>query len=180
EQSQTIWREMNTAGNFGQDWASIYLGDVALNRGEVDLARSLYQDVVTLLREIGDINFLAYAVRRLGQLLWRNGDYGEAIALCKESLDYNQQVGSPRGVFGCLAGFAAIAIAQGRYQYAAQLMAAVETQMVSMGITPMYMDRQEYDRNLARLRTQLDEKTLTRFWAKGREMSLDQALAMVQ
>jgi tetratricopeptide (TPR) repeat protein len=176
EQSLVIWREMGPAGNFGRAWTLVYLGDVALNRGEVELARALYEEVVIMLRETGDINFLAYAVRRLGQLLWREGEYEKSIALCKESLNYNQQVGSPRGVIGCLAGFAAIAVAQEKYKYATQLMAAIETQMVSMGITPMYMDQQEYDRNLSQLRAQLDDTVFQKAWSKGRAMSLEQAV----
>jgi hypothetical protein len=129
-----------------------------------------------MLRETGDINFLAYAVRRLGQLLWREGEYEKSITLCKESLNYNQNVGSPRGVIGCLVGFAAIAVAQEKYQYATQLMAAIETQMVSMGITPMYMDQQEYDRNLSQLRAQLDNAVFEKAWSKGRAMSLEQTV----
>jgi tetratricopeptide (TPR) repeat protein len=177
EQSLVIWREMGLAGKFGYAWALVYLGDVALNRGEVELARTLYEEVVAILRETGDINFLAYAVRRLAQLLWREGEYKKAIALCKESLKLNQQVGSPRGVIGCLVGFAAIAAAQDKYQYAVKLMAVIETQTVYMGITPMYMDQQECDRNLALLRTQLDDKDFSKFWTKGKKMSFDEAIA---
>jgi hypothetical protein len=132
--------------------------------------------VVSIFQGTGDMNELAYAVRRLAQVLWLEGEFEKATTLCKESLDYNQQVGSPRGVISCLAGFAAIAVAQGNYPRAAQLLAAVETQMVSMGITPMYMDRQEYNRNLALLRTKIDEKNLANLWTKGREMSLEEAL----
>jgi hypothetical protein len=35
----------------------------------------------------------------------------------------------------------------------------------------------EYERNLALLRVKLDEKTLTRFWAKGKGMSFEQTIA---
>jgi tetratricopeptide (TPR) repeat protein len=177
EESLVLWREMGLAGKFGYAWTLVLLGDVALNRGETELARTQYEQVVMHLRGTRDINFLAYALRRLGQLLWRDREYEKAIALCKESLDLNQQVGSPRGVIGCLAGFAAIAAARTNYRRAARLMAAVETLMVSMGITPMYMDQQEHDRNLAVLQKELDEPTLKKFWEKGKGMSLDQAIA---
>lgn len=176
EHSLAIWHEIGLAGKIGRAWTLVFLGDVALNQGEAAPARSLYEEAITILRDVGELNFLAYAVRRLGQLLWRGGEYKKGIALCKESLDLNQQVGSPRGVIGCLAGFAAIAVAQGRYQYAAQLMAAVETQMASLGITPMYMDRQEYVRNLTLLRSKLDAQVLDRFWRKGKKMSLEETI----
>jgi non-specific serine/threonine protein kinase len=178
EQSLAIWREMGLDGQIGRAWTLIFLGDVALNRDQSDLARSLYEEVVTILRETGDVNFLAYSVRRLGQLMWREGEYDKAIALCTESLNLNRQIDSPRGVIACLAAFAAIAMAQGKYQWAAQLMAAVETQMVSRGITLLYMDQQEYQRNLAHLRAKLNEKLFNKFWAKGKGMSLDEAVAL--
>lgn len=176
EQSLVIWREMGLDGKIGRAWTLIILGDVALNRGEAELARSLYEEVVTILRETGDANFLAYSVRRLAQLLWREGEYEKAIALCKESLNLNRQIGSPRGVIAGLAGFAAIAVAKHKYKRAAELMAAVETQMVSMGITLMFMDQREYERNLARLQSKLDEKSLAKFWAKGGALPLEQAI----
>ena len=109
--------------------------------------------------------------------MWREGDYKRAIALCKESLNLNQEVGDPRGVVACLAGFAAIAAAQGKFEHAAILMASVETQLALIGIQLIYMDKKEYEHNLALLRAKLEEKTLAKFWAKGKAMSLEQAVA---
>jgi len=177
EQGLAIWRQMGPVGKFGRAWTLVYLGDVALNIGAAELARTLYEEVISILRELGELNFLAYAVRRLGHLLWRDGAYEKAIALCKGSLNLNKQVDSPRGVIACLTGFAAIAVAQGKYSHAVQIMAAEEALMTSMGVTQTYMDRQEYDRNLDLLRDELDEKTLVKLWAKGGNMSLDQAVA---
>jgi non-specific serine/threonine protein kinase len=177
EESLAIWREMGIEGKNSSAWTLCFLGDVALNYGDAELARSFYQEAVTILEEPGDLNFRAYAVRRLGQLLWRNGDYKRAIALCKESLNLNQEVGDPRGVVACLAGFAAVAMAQEKFKHAAILMASVETQLALIGIQLIYMDKKEYERNLAFLRAKLEEKTLAKFWAKGRAMSLNDALA---
>lgn len=76
----------------------------------------------------------------------------------------------------CVAGFAAIAVAQGKFERAAKLMAAVETQLSSIGIRLLYMDKIEYERSLALLREQLDETMLAKFWAKGREMYLEEGI----
>jgi hypothetical protein len=128
--------------------------------------------------EIRDVNFLAYLIRRLGQLAWRDGDSEKAIALCVESLNLNKEVGDTRGTVACLAGFAAIAVVQSRFERAAKLMAAVETLLSTIGIRLLYLDKIEYDRNLHLLHEKLDEKTLTKFWAKGAAMSLDDAIAL--
>jgi len=177
EQSLLIWREMGPEGKTGSAWTLMFLGDVALNHYEAEWARSLFEETITILKELGDINFLAYSIRRLAQLAWREGDYQKAIALCKKSLNLNQEVGDPRGVMACLAGFGDIAVAQGKFERAARLMAAVETQLSAIGIRLLHIDKMEYDRNLAQLRAQYDEKSLTKFWAKGKSMSLDEAIA---
>lgn len=176
EQSLAIWHEMGLPGRTGSAWTLIFLGDAALNHDETEWARSVYEMAVTVLRELGDINFLGYSVRRLAQLRWREGDYEKAISLCKESLSLNQKVADPRGVIACLAGFAAIAVGQDKYQHAAQMMAAVETQLVTIGIRLLHMDKMDYESNLARLRSNLDEKALAKFWAKGRALTLEQAI----
>lgn len=177
EQSLAIWQEMELKGKMGRSWTLIFLGDVALNQGNSELAKFYYEEARPFLLEIGDINFLAYLVRRLGQLAWHDKDSKKAAALCKESLNLNQEVKDTRGVVACLAGFAAIAVEEGRFERAAKLMAIVEKQLSSIGIRLLYLDKIEYDRNLPLLQTKLDKLTMARLWAKGGEMSLEQGIA---
>ena len=167
---------MGSDGKLGYANALTFLGDVALNCDDVGQARSLYEESVAVLRAPGDINFLAYSIRRLGQLAWREGYFSKAVALCTESLALNQEVGDPRGTIACLAGFAAIAVAQGKWGRSAKLMAAVEVQLSLIGIQLLYMDKFEYERNRAVLHTQLDKKDLDIFWATGKVLTLDQAI----
>ncbi|HEX9837744.1 MAG TPA: tetratricopeptide repeat protein, partial [Anaerolineales bacterium] len=176
EQSVEIWRAMGPEGRTGAAWTIIFLGDVALNYYEAEWARSLYEETVSILREPGDINFLAYSIRRLAHLSWREGDYQNATLLCKQSLNLNQEVGDPRGVMSCVAGFAAIAMAQGKLERGAKLMAAIEAQLSAMGIRLLHVDRMEYERNLALLRAKLDEKTLNKFWSKGKPLTLEETI----
>jgi tetratricopeptide (TPR) repeat protein len=178
EESLQIWKDMGTEGKLGYAMSLAFLGDVALNCNEAERARSLYDESAAVLREpdLGDINFLGYPIRRLGQLAWRAADYKNAVSLCTESLRLNHEIGDPRGVMCCVAGFAAIAVAQGTFDRAAILMAAVETQLTSIGIRLLYMDKVEYERNLALLPTNLGEKILAKSWAKGKAMTLEQAI----
>jgi tetratricopeptide (TPR) repeat protein len=177
EQSLEISRTMGPEGKVMLSWTLTFLGDVALNQNESKEARSFFEETVAILREIGDKNFLAYSLRRLGLLAWREKDFGRAIALCQESLSLNRELRDPRGVLACLAGFADIAVVQGKFSRAAQIMAAVETQLAAMGMRLLPVDKMEYERNLAQLRAQFDERSLNKFWAKGKEMSPEQAIA---
>lgn len=177
EQSLVIWREMGSDGRMGGAWTLNFLGDVALIHYEAEWARSLFEEAIAILREPGDINFLGYSIRRLGQLSWQEGNYKAAFALCKESLNLNQQVGDTRGMIACLAVFAAIAAAQGKFERAAKLMAAVDTQLTSIGIQLLFVDRIKYERNLAFLHETVDQKALATYWEKGKRMRLEQAIA---
>jgi non-specific serine/threonine protein kinase len=177
EQSLEIWRELGEEGKTGSAWTMIFMGDVALTNSNPAWARLLYEETIAILRELGDLNFLAYSVRRLAQLLWYEGHYDDAISHLRESLKLNQDVVDPRGVIACLACFAAVAVAQGQFQRAARLMGAVETQLASLGIRLLYTDKIEYDLRLAELQTKLDPHILKKFWEIGNGMSLDQAIA---
>lgn len=177
EQSLEIWRSMGPEARRGVSWTLTFLGDVALNQNESNEARSIFEESVTILREIGDKNLLAYSVRRLGLLAWREKDYRNAIALCKESLSLNRELGDPRGVLACLAAFADIAVVQGKFERGVTLIAAVETQLASMGMQLLPVDKLESERALSLLLTKLDKKTLNKFWAKGKGMLLEETLA---
>src|SRR6185503_10515411 len=177
EQALKVWRDMGTEGKLGYAISLAFLGDVALNCNEAEWARSLYNESAAVLSEpaVGDNNFLGYPLRRLGQLAWREENYENAISFCKESLSLNYEVSDPRGVMCCVAGFAAIAVARRNFEQAAELLAAVETQLATIGIGLWHMDQREYERNLALLRAKLDEKTLAKFWKKGKRMSFEDA-----
>ena len=179
EQSLEIWREMGADGKLEYAMSLAHLGDVALNCNEKQEARTLYDESEAVLRgpDVGDINFLGYPIRRLAQIAWREGRYEEAIARCRESLRLNHEVGDPRGVISCVAGFAAIATAQEKFERAAKLMAAVEAHLALTSIQPSFMDKTEYERTLALLRAKLDEKSLTKALAIGKQMFLEEAIA---
>ena len=98
----------------------------------------------------------------------------------QESLTFNQDVADPRGIIACLAGIAAVAAAREQFEGAAQLMGAVETQLASLGIRLLYMDKLEYDRNFPLVRSSLDEPTLKKFWSRGNAMSLEEAIRFAQ
>jgi hypothetical protein len=66
-----------------------------------------------------------------------------------------------------MAGFAAIALAQGKLERGARLMAAIDAALSAMGIRLLHMDRRQYERNLAFLQAKLGEKTLNKFWSRG-------------
>jgi len=177
EQSLVVCNDMGIEGKNERAWTMNFLGDLALNQGDTIRAKVYFEDTAALQRETGNINFLAYTTRRLAHLAWQAGDFLKAIQLCTESLLMNQEVNDPRGMIASLAGFVAIAVAQGKFGRAAVLKAAIDAQIASTGIHLLYIDKKEYERNILLLSEQLIGKNTDRFQAKGQSMTLEEAIA---
>jgi predicted ATPase/DNA-binding SARP family transcriptional activator len=176
QQGVDLWQELGPERKMEYIWALIFLGDVALNQKDLQEAEALYEISTNALRGIGDLNFLAYSVRRLGQLAWYRGQFERATMLYVESLTLNQALKDERGVIACLSASAGIALARGQTLFATQLFSAVQALLSARGIRLLPVDRLEYDRNVSSLRARLDRTTLERAWSKGESMTLEQAI----
>ena len=171
-----LFRELGPERKTEYLYAQIVLGDVAMYQDDLPEARMLYEQCSGTLREIRDGNFLAYVVRRLGQLAWHQGEFEKATELCKESLKLDLELGDERAVIACLSAFAGIALTRGNDVLAAQLFGAVSALLDDRTIRLLPTDRMEYERNISSLRSQLDLATLEKAWTKGAEMTMERAL----
>jgi predicted ATPase/DNA-binding SARP family transcriptional activator len=180
DESLKMWRGMGSEQSMGTAMTLTVLGDLALNLEQDDRAHDLYEETLALVGLPGDVNWQAYANRRLAHLAWRAGDLDRAYTLCLESFRQNQSVGDPRGVCACLAGFAAIALARRKYEAAATLIGAAEAQLAVVKVRLLYVDRMEYDRTLGRLSEALSQKSLEKLRGQGSGMSVDEALALAE
>jgi len=176
QQGLDLLRESGLESRREYLYAQMFLGDVALNQDDMHEARIWYEQCSRTLREIHDGNWLAYIVRRLGQLACHRGEFDEAIELCKESLGLNQALGHERGIIMCLSAFAGIALARGKPMIAAHLFGAVSALLTVRTIRLLPTDQMEYDRNVLSLRSHLDPAALENAWVKGAKMTLEQAV----
>ena len=178
EQSRDIWLELGPPFKLQKSWTLNFLGDVAFSQGDLNQALLFFEQSTAIFREFKDKAFLAYAVRRLAQLAVHRGNPANAILLCRESLLLNMQVNDPRGILACISAFAGIQLSLGRFASAGQLFSAVQNLLSQRALFRLLqIDQLEYDRNLALLKTKLDEKTLARFWSKGMAMTREEAIA---
>jgi predicted ATPase/DNA-binding SARP family transcriptional activator len=176
-QSLKAWREMVPADKMEIGRTLMFLGDAALTHHETEQAHSVFEESIEILRDFGNQNLMAMSVRRLGQLALRGGDYEKAARLCKESLNLNQNTGDFRGVLACVAELGNIATTQENFDRAITLMAAVESQLAQTRIRLLPVDKTEHERNLALVRTQLDDKVFHKSWDKGKALSLEETIA---
>ena len=87
----------------------------------------------------------------------------------------NIELAHQLGINACLAAFAALALSQGKEARAAQLCGAVESLLGAMSF--QILDQFEYGSTVMRLRSHTASKILEKAWAKGKVMTLEQAVA---
>jgi non-specific serine/threonine protein kinase len=171
-------RALGSAGQFGVGFALSFLGDGVFYQGDYQRARELYEKSVDVLSEIRDLNFLAYALRRLGHAARYLGDLEAAVYGCQESLSLNMEIGHKQAVAACISGLACVDLARGDALTAVQLFAAVERQLEMIGFSLLPTDTIEFERNVAMARDELNEAAFAVAWAEGRAMTTEQAIGL--
>jgi tetratricopeptide (TPR) repeat protein len=165
----------------GENWILSFalnnLGEVARTQGQYDLARKYYDECVALLRDTGDNGDLARFVHSLGYVAQHEGDYERAESQFRKSLKMFRQLGNRRGMAECMAGLAGLKARQGQAEWGAVMLSAAETVLKFTGGAWWPADRVEVEANQDYIRNALGEAQLAAAQAKGRAMTLEQALA---
>jgi predicted ATPase/transcriptional regulator with XRE-family HTH domain len=144
-----------------------------------DLANAipLLQRSLALCRESGT-NYVETGVQfYLGTALCFAGLLDDAAAQLAAALEEEVRKGNQLGISMTLLACAALAHRQGRAERAACLCGAVVTAHERAGIVMVPVARAIYARELGAVRAQLDEDTFHYAFARGREMSLADAVA---
>ncbi len=163
--------------NWLKSFALNNLGEVARTQGQYDRARTYYEECETLLRDTGDRGDLARFAHSLGYIALNEGNYSQAESQFQKSLMMFRRLGNRRGLAECMAGLAGLKARQGQSEWGAVMLSAAESVLKSTGGVWWPADRVEVERNYEIIRSTLNETELNTAQAKGKRMTLDQALA---
>jgi Tetratricopeptide repeat len=136
------------------------------------------EESLATFRELGDKGGIAWSLNRLGHVAREQREYEAARALYEESLAICWELGDKPVVLRDLEGLAAVAVAQGESERAARLFGAAEGLREAIGTPRPPAERAEHDRSVAAARAALGEEALAAAWAGGRDLSLEQAVAL--
>jgi hypothetical protein len=152
-------------------------GRVAGSSGRTAEARRLFLEAAGQFRAIGDRNMELVCLSELAHLLRRDGMLDEAEAMYRETIHRWQHGGNRGAIANQLECFGYLALVRGAPVRAAALLGAAEVlrERAEASMTPQ--ERPEYEAEVARLRSELDEAALAAAWAEGRSMSSDEAVA---
>src|SRR5262245_33272671 len=175
DQSLALWRKLGD--RVGMGWALTGLAMVARAQGKRDVARARTEESLGVWREIGDRQETANALRQGARLARDEGDHAAARACLTESLETFKELGDRRGIAFALEGFAGLAADQAQSLRAHCLVAAAATLRRIIGAGPPPAWRADLERSLEAARGGLSHEALTEAEARGRSMTLADAIA---
>jgi len=156
-------------------------GEIARYRGEYDTAEKHYRESRDLFHTVGSSPDIARAAHSLAYVALSRGEVAEARTLFEEGLSLHRRLGIERGVVECLAGLAAVLAAQSEGHpiagaHAVRTLSAAAARFTALEAGMWPADRVEFDRALARLRTQLGEDAFSAAYDEGRALGVSAAL----
>jgi non-specific serine/threonine protein kinase len=153
------------------------LGSITFLQGDIESARRQLDEALFIARERRDAFRIAHALDWLGYVALAQGNLAEAGLLFKETASMSMELGDTVPVANALDGLGSLAAAQGNPARAFCLVGAVDAQRMNAGggVAPVASARREPWLRLAR--QALGEEDVQDAWARGRAMTLEQAVA---
>jgi predicted ATPase/DNA-binding NarL/FixJ family response regulator len=156
----------------------LYLGDLFSRQGAHEPAAALLQEGLHLYQQTGDSWSMAWALRGLGEVARLRGEYKRAVAHLQMSLSLYDGLSSRPQIPYPLEALALTAADQGQFRRAAQLWGAASAlrDSIHTPLPPSY--RADAAPHLAEMQIALGETDFATALAEGRELTLEQALAL--
>jgi tetratricopeptide (TPR) repeat protein len=157
--------------------ASLFLGLTAYYQQDFDLMETDAQASLALSREVGSPSWRMFSLRTVGIAALRQGQWRRSIEFFLENLSLAQKTAGYEYDLQVFPTYmAGVAADLGRFDRAARLLGATEAQFETFFKPLDPWEQAEFDRIATSARARLDEETLTAAWAKGRALTLDQAI----
>jgi tetratricopeptide (TPR) repeat protein len=154
------------------------LAGIAFDEDRYAEARLRLEEVVSFRRRVRFNINTNEDLSILGMIALREGDYARAKAWFSECLLFAQQIGAKDPLVRCLISFAGIANEEKRFERAAQIAGTVEIQVEARrGVWQGAADQAELKRLTTILREELGDAEFESLAAKGRAMTMEQAIA---
>ena len=146
--------------------------------GQTERARQLAMENLRRAQAIGSPNLEAAALDTLARYEQDDGRLESALELKRQSLRLSRELGDVQHVLDSLSRIAHSHAHAGHAELAARLLSASLALHEEAALSvPLYQER-ERDEILDILRRQLDEAELADAWERGKELSVDDALAL--
>jgi predicted ATPase/DNA-binding CsgD family transcriptional regulator len=178
EESLGIWRALGDRLRVALNLNN--LGVLAFTRGDLPRAVSLYEEALPVYRELDDRGGIALTLNNLAEAVRDQGDLSRATEYYEESLSLRAEQGDRAGIAESLAGVASVAARAGLNDRAVRLFAAADFLRNEIGVPLPPGDREKIEKTLASLRAQMNATSFNAAWDKGRLLTPNDAIALVE
>jgi predicted ATPase/class 3 adenylate cyclase len=146
--------------------------------GDLDQARALHEENLRRARATRNENIEAQSLGALAEDALAAGRLEEAGSLLREALRINRDLGDLAGTALNFCRLASVLAASGKAETAAQLLSRAEAlhEEMGAGVRPWLGEMNEA--TLASIRAQLDASRVGEAWQRGRDLALDDAVAL--
>ena len=166
----------------GNRWAygiSMYgFGNLYIAQRNFDKSREKFQIAMQTMQELGSLRNVSMIKSDLAHILRYEGKYSEAITAYRETIKDWQRMGHRAAIAHQLECMAFIYKAMEQPERAVQLFGAAEALRQKIEIDMTAQERQEYDKEVADLKTNMDEQEFVSLWTEGRSMTMDEAIKL--
>jgi tetratricopeptide (TPR) repeat protein len=170
----SIFRELGDRTGFA--WALNHEGDVAREQGDMEGARSLFEQSLAAFREVGDRWGIAGSLADLGNLAREQKDYPTADSLYRESIGIFQKLDHKRGVARLLESFASAAAEQAEAVRSLRLAGAAAALRQSIGAPLPPVEQRKLEAILEPARRALTTTAGRSAWLEGWVMPIEIAI----
>jgi tetratricopeptide (TPR) repeat protein len=182
ERAQPIFEQcMRDSGDLGDDrytlMTSFNLAWACDELGEVERARALREESLSLARATSHESSEAHILDSLGGMAQREGRFEDALALLGDALRIFRRRGDRFHTSQALSKIASVLADTEQARAAALLLARAEVLREELGIRPVWLEKINNE-TLAVIHTQLDEAAFAAAWEQGRALTLDEAVAL--
>jgi predicted ATPase/class 3 adenylate cyclase/DNA-binding CsgD family transcriptional regulator/tetratricopeptide (TPR) repeat protein len=176
EQCLEGWREIE--GQKRSAYALNILGHLHLKRGEAEEARARFEQGLSIVQETGDRAMTAEILLGLANVSLHQEDPLNASRLCQQSIALLRAIDSRQILPRALEGWGIVLLRMGEPARAVHLWGAALARRETLGIPRPPIEQEAYEPAVREGHAQLGEKAFTEAMARGRDMTLEEILAM--
>jgi non-specific serine/threonine protein kinase len=154
------------------------LGLVAFYTGQLDAARSLFEESREIALAGGHDGPAGIAIANLALIALEEGDIQAAAEWGREATLITSRLGNLREMAGALSNMAGVAASSARPRQALELAGAISALLAESGILPLALQQRSLDRWLGPARAALGPERTKAAWERGRSMALEEAVEL--
>ena len=154
------------------------LGNIAIALKDFETARKKFNLAMQIMQELGSKRNIVMIKSDLAHILRYEGNYPEAISSYRGTIREWQRIGHRAAVAHQLESIAFISKALEQVEKALKLFGAAEALREKIEIDMTLQERESYDKEVADIKANMDEKEFVSLWAEGRSMTMDEAIEL--